>query len=106
MMVKEKWLDAAEIADAWRVVPRLILFGYCIWAARLVVYLVRWYTELPLHERTIEASGFAAATITAVTGPATWAAKFYMDSGRDWAAKPALPPAAVQTTTTVTGATP
>lgn len=81
---KQQWLDWAEITDAWRVVPRAILFGYCFATAKLVFELVTWYMGLPIAERTIEATSFAAGVITSVTGLATWATKFYIDSGRDW----------------------
>ena len=83
-MDKQQWLDWAEITDAWRVVPRIILFGYCWWTVKIVWYVLHWYTALPTEGRSLEASGLAAGVITAVTGLTTWAIKFYVASGRKW----------------------
>lgn len=83
-MKKEDWLAVAEVVDAFRVVPRLILFGYSLWTVKVVWHVLDWYTALPASERSIEASGLAAGVITAVTGLATWAIKVYVQSGRSW----------------------
>lgn len=86
-MNKATWLAAAEVVDAFRVVPRLILFGYSMWTVKVVWYVLDWYTALPAAERSLEASGLAAGVITAVTGLATWAIKVYLAGGRDWTAE-------------------
>lgn len=77
-------LDAAEVFDAWRVVPRIILFGYGAWAIKVVGLVLDWYMTLPFAERSFEASGLAGVVITAVTGLATLAIKLYVQSGREW----------------------
>ncbi len=84
MTSKEKWLAAAEVVDAWRVVPRIIMFGYCVWTIDVVWKLLAWYMALPGPERSLEASGFAAGVITAVTGLNTFAIRVYVYSGRKW----------------------
>ena len=81
---KQIWLDIAETIDAWRLVPRTLLFSYCIWVSNIVAQVLTWYQHLPGTERSLEASGMAAAVITAVTGLATWVFKIYSDGGRDW----------------------
>lgn len=88
-MNKKTWLDAAEVFDSWRVVPRALLFGYCIWVAHVTNNILLWYQALPGPERSIEASGFAGVVITAVTGLATWIFKIYTEHGRDWNQTPA-----------------
>lgn len=83
-MNKKWWLDAAEVFDSWRVVPRLIVFGYCIWLPHITNQVLIWYQSLPASERTMEASGLAGAIITAVTGIAAWVFKIYSAAGRAW----------------------
>jgi len=90
-MNKQAWLDAAEIVDAWRVVPRALLFAYCIWVWNVVGDTLNWYQHLPAAERTLEASGLAGAVITAVLGLATWVFKIYSDGGRDWTGQAVQP---------------
>lgn len=85
-MTKQLWLDIAEIIDAWRVVPRVLLFAYCTWVWHVVAEILAWYQALPAVERSMEASGMAAAVITAVTGLSAWVFKVYSAGGRDWQA--------------------
>lgn len=87
-MNKQPWLDAAEIFDAWRVVPRVLVFGYSAWAIYIVNRCLVWYQAIPAPERNIEASSLTTVVISAVTGLATLALKIYMQSGRDWSNKP------------------
>lgn len=84
LLSKQKWLDAAEIIDAWRVVPRILVFSYTAWTIKVVHDVLTWYQSIPHAERGLEASGLTGAVITAVTGLCTWALKIYMQSGRDW----------------------
>lgn len=82
----QRWRDAAQIFDTWRVVPRIILFGYCWWVAHVTDGTLTWYQHLPSAERTLEASGLAGAIITAVTGLFPWVYKIYSDAATDWSA--------------------
>lgn len=82
--MKQKWLDAAEVFDAWRIVPRLVLFGYCAWLVYVVDFILVWYTHLSQSARGIEASGMASVVITAVTGMGAFVFKVYVSGGRDW----------------------
>lgn len=97
-MNKRPWLDAAEIFDAWRVVPRLILFGYCYWVAHVTDSLLSWYQLIPSGERSLESAGFSGAVITAVTGLAVWVYKIYAETGRDWTQNASSATTIVQTT--------
>jgi hypothetical protein len=83
-MNKQEWLNAAEIFDAWRVVPRTVLFMYATWLAHVTNNILLWYQHLPAAERTVETAGLTGAIITAITGLATWIYKIYSENGRDW----------------------
>jgi hypothetical protein len=77
-------LDAAQIFDTWRVVPRCVLFVYGGWVAHITDRTLGWYMHLPSAERTLEASGLAAGIITAVTGLFPWIYRIYADTATDW----------------------
>lgn len=83
-MSKQQWLDIAEVIDALRIVPRVVLFGYCWWTVHTVAVVLNWYMALPPTERTLESSGLAGAVVTAITGLASWALKVYVNTGRKW----------------------
>jgi hypothetical protein len=87
-MNKQWWLDAAEVFDAWRIVPRALLLVYWAWVIWIVHDTLNHYWSLPAAERTLEASGLAGAVITAVTGLVSWVSKIYMESGRSWTGTP------------------
>jgi hypothetical protein len=74
--LKQHMLDVAETTDAWRVFPRLFL-------GLLYVVLAdthRWY--LLLDDR----GAYEAAYVTAVWGAVAAVTKFYVETGRKWAA--------------------
>jgi hypothetical protein len=83
-MNKTRWLDAAQVFDTWRVVPRVVLFGYGAWVAYVTDSTLRWYMHLPAAERTLEASGLSGMIITAVTGLFPWIYRIYSDAANDW----------------------
>lgn len=82
--MKEKLLTAAEVFDSWRVIPRLLLLGYCWFVVYLTNWLLTWYMALPAAERSVEASGLAVGIFTAVTGFGTAFLNTYSKSGRKW----------------------
>jgi hypothetical protein len=71
---KVRLLDAAEITDAWRIVPRLALFGY----ADLCWELSQWY--MALKDPTAQQMAF----VTVIVGLAALILNFYMQTGRTW----------------------
>jgi hypothetical protein len=83
-MSKQWFLNAAEVFDAWRIVPRALLVFYWGWVVWIVQDVLTWYQALPSAERTLEASGLAGGVITAVTSLVSWVSKIYMESGRQW----------------------
>jgi hypothetical protein len=72
-----KWLAVAELIDAYRVVPRLILcgYGYMVWD------MWRWVQSL--SDLTTQ----QAAYVTSITGLAVPLTGWYMGSGRKWSTK-------------------
>lgn len=69
--LKQGFLDAAEVVDAWRVFPRLYLgfFLLFIWD------LHQWYTTVA--EQPDYYANLVFGSISALTG-------FYMGTGRKW----------------------
>lgn len=76
MTVKQKFLDVAEVVDAFRFFPRNLLLAYS-W---LIYTVSTWYMHLPVGERTVDTTAF----ITALCGMATYLCDTYLKSGRNW----------------------
>lgn len=98
---KVKLLDAAEVIDSFRLVPRIILFCFGYWTIDVTYRILFWYFKLPSAERTLETSGLAMGIITAVTGLLTLVIKDYTATGREWG----IPPQVQQTSVTKTTVT-
>ena len=73
--MKATFLDVAEIVDAWRVVPRLMMLWFMVEASQAMA----WYRLLEKRE------SFDHLFVAGVLGIATAAFKFYVDTGRKWA---------------------
>jgi hypothetical protein len=73
-VTKQQWLDAAEVADAWRLVPRIIICGYglILWNAD------QWFQAL---EAPSTAQQFY---INVIWGAAMGITAFYLNTGRKW----------------------
>lgn len=84
---KIRCLQLAECADAWRMVPRILLLAYCVFVYQTTDLLLQWYMNLPAAERTLESGGFAAGLFTALTGFGTVFVNAYLKSGRHWNGK-------------------
>lgn len=74
MSWKIRLLSAAEVADAWRIFPRIFLFAYGFFCYDLS----RWY--MALKAPTTEQTAFA----TAIIGLAVPLTGWYMGTGRTW----------------------
>jgi hypothetical protein len=103
MKCKQQWLDAAEVFDTWRVVPRLIVFLYGAWMARVTDWIVTWYERLPAIERTVEVTAFATVVLPGIFGLAVWVYKIYSIGGRQWDG-PVVSSSATMVSSTVTKA--
>jgi hypothetical protein len=76
----------AECVDAWRLVPRALLFAYWVLVYDVTDRLLTWYMSLPAIERTAEASGMAFGIFTALLGLGTNFMNAYIKTGRNWQA--------------------
>lgn len=72
--MKYIFLDIAEIVDAWRIFPRLYLFGY----GALCWHLADWVMKKP------DISATQATFATAIIGLAVPLTGWYMQTGRRW----------------------
>ncbi|GAB5451816.1 MAG: hypothetical protein Hals2KO_21440 [Halioglobus sp.] len=70
---KQIWLDAAEIVDAWRVWPRImmVLFWVFLWDVH------GWYTSIPTPAGMQVYANLVFGSVSALTG-------FYIGTGRKW----------------------
>jgi hypothetical protein len=82
--VKEFWLDTAEIIDALRVVPRILLIAFVWFTFSTIGDLVAWYQTLDASNRSVESSGFAFLVVSALLGAASWFSQLYLSTGRKW----------------------
>lgn len=81
---KQAWLTAAEVFDAWRVIPRIVLLGFAGWTIYIFDRTLTWYFTLPSADRTLYTSGVVTGLLSAITGLFTLVVKFYMQTGRNW----------------------
>jgi len=77
MTWKLKILTIAELVDALRVVPRIMLMGYSV----LVWSVVDWFMGIPAP------TSQHTALVVAVVGIIAPVAAFYQSSGRNWGNK-------------------
>jgi hypothetical protein len=89
---KHQLLNAAEVFDSWRVVPRFFLALTFWWCVYLTDKLIGWYIHLPHAERGLEASGFASVVQVGVLAFLKMVYSQYAESGRDWNQRPPPPP--------------
>jgi phosphate/sulfate permease len=72
--LKIRLLDLAEITDAWRLVPRMVLAAY----GAMCWQLTAWY--MALKAPTTEQMAF----VSLIVGLAVPLTNFYMSTGRKW----------------------
>lgn len=75
--VKLFFLHVAEVLDALRMAPRMLLFVYGTFILWYIEKVTEWYMTLPVLEQTTQNATFVSATITAVVGAGGWYAKVY-----------------------------
>ncbi len=73
-MSMDALLKLAEVIDAYRAVPRLMIAGYAV----MVAMNLTWFYGLD------NPSGQQVTAFSAVLGLAGAITKFYVDTGRDW----------------------
>lgn len=84
MSWKNEWLEIAEVVDALRIVPRIIIGVFLAVFAWAVVYFSIMYFRLPVAERTVAMTTFVSVVLTALTTALPFIVKIYTDNGRDW----------------------
>lgn len=85
--MKQNWLDTAEVIDALRIFPRILVGSYFGLAAWTVVYLILWYCRAPADEHTVQVTAFFGMLTGGLFGLAVYIFKLYTDGGRDWTIK-------------------
>lgn len=85
------WLRLAEVLDALRVIPRLILVAVYSFIGVYTYDFTHFYFEL-INQTSVTDwkltayTAFGALTIPALTALGTGMTKAYLDSGRKWKA--------------------
>lgn len=88
---KQDCLDACEVFDAARVVPRSVLYSFGSWTIYISDRTLFWYFHLAAPDRTVQDAGLVTGVITAVTTIFGLTIKFYNNSGRQWVGQPKVP---------------
>jgi hypothetical protein len=85
MFSKQAFLDACEMFDSARIIPRVVLVWF-FWMVTVVIFKVlNWYLHMTAaDEKTIGDGAVVIGVISAVTGMSGVVLKIYVSGGRDW----------------------
>ncbi len=72
----------AEVIDALRIIPRLMLLGFLIFYVIYIWIVTQWY--FGLEEKEMGSTAFITSTITALGAMFAWVSKTYITTGREW----------------------
>lgn len=86
LLSKNFWMDLAEVTDAMRIFPRILVSAYGYLIAYTTVGLELWYERLAAIERTVEVTAFYGMLMGGLFGLAAYVFKVYSDGGYDWEA--------------------
>jgi hypothetical protein len=81
-------MNAAEVFDTFRVVPRVLLFLYAWFVGKTTDYILGWYFAQPATGRGTQETAVILGVFTALTGLAGYVFRAYVDNGRNWAEHP------------------
>ena len=81
-MNKDKWLDWAEIIDALRVIPRIMMLGWLVFYMIYTWELTIWFFEVP--DPTAGQTTFITAVISGLGTMSVWLGNLYLNSRRPW----------------------
>jgi hypothetical protein len=82
--LKQRFLDIAEVTDALRIFPRLVIGYYGYWIAFVIDGMLKWYFGLLPEARSAEVTAVFGIVIPGVLGLAVWLYKLYGAGGRNW----------------------
>ena len=94
MLTKQQWLDRAEVIDAYRVFPRLLLLSaflflcwYSWYALQTIICLADRMSGLTQGGQIVQAvaSGVIAVTVPMIGSMFGKVADLYLNTGRRWA---------------------
>jgi len=85
-MNKQGWLDIAEVIDAHRIFPKLILGLTFIGYGMLTYDMYFWVKDIYIQTSTIPTSValFSGGVVTALGGVLTLLINKYFEGGRKW----------------------
>lgn len=83
-MQKQTLLNAAEVFDSWRVVPRTFLYGYWITTFYLIFWVFWWYMHLDANGRGNQESGLIGVVVLTLVKFGIDIFNTYTAKGRDW----------------------
>lgn len=87
-MNKQRWLDIAEVSDAYRLMPKFVLICLTILYVILVWNTWTWFVVLdPSLYTDVQFAalvGFPSGVVTAVGGMLKGIIDTYIKTGRDW----------------------
>jgi len=81
-LVKSRFLDIAELIDAYRVFVRLIMVAYAAGYFYLVIEIWEWFKMMP--DPTTTQTAFATGLLSVVGGLLTFLTNTYVKTGRHW----------------------
>jgi hypothetical protein len=83
---KQAWLDVAEIMDAHRIIPKIIILTVFIGYGMLTYDTYFWIKEIYIKTGEIPAtvSAYAGGTISALGMVLTLMVNKYFEGGRKW----------------------
>ena len=82
-MTKDNWLATAEVIDALRVIPRIMLFGWWVFYMYYAWGLTEWF--FTLDSPTTQQTTFITTVISALGTMSVWLGNIYINTRRKWA---------------------
>ena len=87
---KQKWLNRAEVIDAWRIIPKIITSVVMFMYAWFAYDSYMWIKEIAIasnNDLPTAVTAFVAGTLSALGVVLALVINKYFDGGRDWTKK-------------------
>lgn len=85
MKNKQAWLDVAEVIDAYRVIPRVLLFAWMVFYMSYTWDLTDIFFSL--SDPNNGQAAFVTTVISALGTMSVWLGNIYVNSRRSWDGK-------------------